>query len=141
MVKKLYVLYRLPFRRKYLLVGTWWLAAYSFVLLTYFTRYARFGRRTTAPPASTANDPLIADIRYVINRVAPFVPWENKCRHQAYQARLLCRLYGIPYQISIGFRRNEAGLIEGHAWTVVGEQMITGFCAPDNFVIQAVYAG
>ena len=140
MIKKLRSFYRLPFRRKYLLAGTWWLAAYSFVLLTYFTRHALFGTRTTTPPPNVPADPLIADIRYAINRVARLVPWDNKCRHQAYQARLLCRFYGLPYQISVGFRKNEAGVIEAHAWTTVGQHMITGFCNPQDYVVQAVYA-
>ena len=139
MIRKLYAFHRLPFRRKYLLAGTWWLAAYSFVLLNYFARYARFGTRTTTPPPNVPPDPLIADIQFAINGVARYVPWDNKCRHQAYQARLLCRLHRIPFQISVGFRRNEGGVIEAHAWTTVGEHMITGFCDPQDYVIQAVY--
>jgi len=138
--RKVRSFWRLPFRRQYLFLLTVGLAAYSLVMMKFFVRYARFGRPTTEPAAEVSDRALVSDVQYALRQAARYVPWENKCRHQADQARLLCRLYNLPYRISVGFRKNPQGGIEGHAWTTVGDHFLTGFCLPDEYVIQAVYA-
>lgn len=89
---------------------------------------------------SKADDLLIRDIRWAILTVARYIPWKNVCRHQAYQAMMLCRFYRQPYHIYIGFKKNpETALIDGHAWTMVEDTFITGFCNPEEYVVQSSY--
>ena len=40
---------------------------------------------------------LVKDICFAIRVMKNYTPWENVCRHEAYQAMLLCRFYQIPY--------------------------------------------
>jgi hypothetical protein len=83
---------------------------------------------------------VVKDISYAIRVLSKYTPWENVCRHQAYQAMLLCRFYRIPYQIFVGFKKNNEGKIEGHAWTTVNGEIITGFCKVEEYVISAIYS-
>jgi hypothetical protein len=53
---------------------------------------------------------------------------------------LLCRLYQIPYQIFVGFKKSVEGKIEGHAWMIVQGEIITGFCKVEEYTIQAIYS-
>ena len=107
--------------------------------MRYFRERARFDRKKISP-VNQADGQLISDIRWAIFKVNRYVPWENVCRHQAYQALCLCRCYKIPCKIFVGFRKNkETGQIEGHAWTLINEEFVTGFCDPDEYTVQAVY--
>ena len=83
---------------------------------------------------------LVKDISFAINVMSKYTPWENVCRHQAYQAMLLCRFYRIPYQIFVGFKKSDEGKIEGHAWTMINGEIITGFCKVEEYTIQAIYS-
>lgn len=128
-------------RRKWLLLVTVPLSLYSFVLFRFFQSNARFGERNkTVDTPENIDMQLVKDISVVIKVIAKYSPWTNVCRHQAYQAMILCRFYGIPYKIYVGFKKNEAGAIEGHAWTMVNGQFVTGFCAVEEYVIHTTFA-
>ncbi|MCH5715065.1 lasso peptide biosynthesis B2 protein [Niabella hibiscisoli] len=80
------------------------------------------------------------DIGWAIQVVAKYISWKNVCRHQAYQAKLLCNFYKIPCLIFIGFKKDpNKKEIEAHAWAVAGGKIITGFCNPNEYIIQSVY--
>jgi len=124
--------------KKLLLGFTFGLSLYSFLLMRFFKKYARFESRKS--PIHSINPSLINDIRWAIFMVNKCVPWPNVCRHQAYQAKILLSFYRIPYQIFVGFKKLEGGKIEGHAWTVAGGLMITGFCNPNDYVVQSTFS-
>ena len=140
MLKKLKILYHLIRRRKYLLLLAFGSSLYGFLLMLFFKKYATFGERTAQTVQNNVPTSIVMDIRYVIFVVNKYVPWQNVCRHQAYQAKILFSLYDIPYQIFVGFKKNEDGKIDGHAWTMAGGLMITGFCNPDEYVVQSVFS-
>ncbi|TDB61799.1 lasso peptide biosynthesis B2 protein [Arundinibacter roseus] len=127
-------------RQKFLVLLTFGLSAWSYVLFRFFNQYAHFGSRTKNQENVPVDVFLLADIRMALRLTARYVPWLNVCRHQAYQARLLCRWHGLPYRISVGFKKEADGSVYGHAWTEVGNQQITGFCNPEEYVVQTVYS-
>ncbi len=140
MIEKLKLFYRFSRRRQCLLALTVGCSFYSWVLMRLFNQYARF--EGLQKPAKIFDYQLIANIRWAIFVVNKYVPWQNVCRHQAYQAKLLCQFYGVPYQVFVGFKKNaESGQIDGHAWTMVGAEMVTGFCNPSEYTTQAIYQG
>ena len=140
MFKKLKTLYHLSPRRRYLLVLAFGLSLYGFLLMLFFEKYATFGERRDLITQNDLPNPIVIDIRYAIFVVNKYVPWQNVCRHQAYQAKMLFSMYDIPYQIFVGFKKNENGKIDGHAWTMAGGMMITGFCNPNEYVVQSVFS-
>jgi Transglutaminase-like superfamily len=140
MFKKITLFYHIPFRRKYLLLLTVVLSVYTWLLMRFFREKATFGQINPENSMKNVEDKLIWDIRFAIHVVNKYVPYENVCRHQAYQALLLCRYFDIPYQIYVGFKKSDEGKIEGHAWTIVQGEMITGFCNPEHYTVQAIYS-
>jgi hypothetical protein len=139
--RKFLTFYRLSFRRKLFLLLLIPLSLYSTFMLIFFKKHAKFGEKEKKLEVNKfVNIAVVKDISYAIRVVSKFTPWENVCRHQAYQAMLLCRFYGIPYQIFVGFKKNNEGKIEGHAWTTVNGEIITGFCKVEEYVISAIYS-
>ncbi|MFD2520335.1 lasso peptide biosynthesis B2 protein [Emticicia soli] len=132
---------KLSVRQKLLIFFVGFLSFYSFLLFKFFKQRATFGRISSGNQGILNLDMnLVNDIRFAIRIVEKYTVWKNVCRHQAYQAMILCKYYQIPYQIFIGFKKGGDGKIEGHAWTLVGNQIITGFCKPEEYVIQAIYS-
>lgn len=139
-LKKLTSFCGLTLRRKWLVLFVVNLSFYSWLMMRFFKQYARFGGEHRR--AATENEQLITDIRWAIFVANKYVCWENVCRHQAYQAKLLCQFYGVRYQVFVGFKKNaESGHIEGHAWTMAGQEMITGFCNPAEYAVQKIHEG
>ncbi|WP_238808508.1 lasso peptide biosynthesis B2 protein [Emticicia aquatica] len=130
----------LSFRRKLLIIMVLCLSFGTFIMMKYLKKNTKFGQRNGVLKNTTIDIFLLNDIRFAIEAVNKIVPWENVCRHQAFQAMLLCKLYKIPYQIFVGFKKNNDGKIEGHAWTVVDNQIITGFCDTNEYIVQSVFS-
>ena len=131
--------FKISGRRKGFLLITLLLSLYIYLKMKFSK--GRAGFKNSSLKSKTDKE-IAEDIGWSIYKVSRFTPWENVCRHQAYQAMILCRCYKIPYEISVGFKKNpETGEIEGHAWTVSSGLMITGFCQPQDYIIQTVYKG
>lgn len=141
-IRKIKIFTDLSLRRKILVFLTLLISLSTFFQFKYFKRTVSFGRNRIRPLSNQRVDiKLVKDIGFAINLVAKYTPWENVCRHQAYQAKILCKLFGLSYLIEIGFRRNEkTNLVEGHAWTIVSESMITGFCNPEDYQITSKFS-
>jgi len=141
MINKIKSFLRLSPLRKIIVIQAFWLSIYTYFLFRFFNHRARFGEKAIA----TANfgqlfQKKASDIGWAIQVVAKYISWKNVCRHQAYQAKLLCNFYKIPCVIFIGFKKDLAkNEIEAHAWTVAGGRIITGFCNPEEYIVQSVY--
>ncbi len=141
MINKIKSFLRLGPSRKTIVIQALGISIYTYFLFRFFNRRARFGEKT-APSARVNQLPQkkASDIGWAIQVVAKYISWKNVCRHQAYQAKLLCNFYKIPCVIFIGFKKDLAkNEIEAHAWTVAGGRIITGFCNPEEYVVQSVY--
>lgn len=79
------------------------------------------------PLANAQETARARDIRRVIGLAASYSPWTANCYPQALVARILMGLYGLPYAIHFGLRRDGAGHeIAAHAWVVCGPVAVTG---------------
>lgn len=143
-MRKILLFLRLARSQKVLFVSAWFLAIYAWVMFLFFKKYARFSDTSNRIPqeASVLNTAQIVrskEIRWAILAASKYIFLTNACRHQALQAKILCNRYAIPYTIFVGFKKNEAGQIEGHAWTQVGETQISGMCDPQLYHIQQIH--
>ncbi len=130
-------------RRKLMAMQGFVYATYTYLLFTFFNKHARFGTKVNkiAVSENGTKDSKITDIAWAIKLVEKNIPWKNVCRHQAYQAKLLCNYYQIPYFIFIGFKKDiEKNEIQAHAWTIAGGKMITGLCNPEEYIVQSIYS-
>ena len=117
------------------------LSLYTWFLFNFFNRFARFGEKTNHEGTLEKKyQDKAGDIAFAIKTVSRWVPWKNVCRHQAYQAKILCNYHKIPCLIFIGFKKDtDQNKIQAHAWAVAAEEIITGFCNPDDYIVQSIY--
>jgi hypothetical protein len=135
--------WRLKWQFKYLFFITLAVAAYSWVLFTFFKSRAKFksSKHKKVKEADNVVLKRAGEIRWAIAAVSRIIFWKNVCRHQAYQAVTLLKHYKVPYRVLVGFKKDEEGSVIGHVWTTVEKQMITGFCNADEYTIISVYEG
>jgi hypothetical protein len=67
-----------------------------------------------------------ARVQVAITRVDRYVPWGTECYTQALTAKLMLRRRNISTTLIVGFRKDVAGEIQGHAWLKIGPYYITG---------------
>lgn len=147
MIATIKTFFRLNNRKKTLIIQTFLFSVYTSILFTFFNRYARFGRKrqiknnaSTSISKTNDSDQKAKDISWAIQVVNNNIPWRNVCRHQAYQAMLLCNLHKVPCQVFIGFKKDlERNEIQAHAWCVASGLIITGFCNPEEYTVQHIY--
>ncbi|WP_444995385.1 lasso peptide biosynthesis B2 protein [Aliikangiella sp. IMCC44359] len=77
----------------------------------------------------------------VIELTARYTIWESRCLVQALMAKTLLRFYGIPYVIYLGVKLPEETVktMGAHAWTSVGNLIITGRKGYKSFAIVSVF--
>lgn len=139
--RKLFLFVRLSWNKKLLFLITFTLSFYALCMFRLFPKKVRFGKLTDSQPKFDPQyEPMVKLIRFAIAAVTRNNPFILKCRHEAYMAKILCRYYKIPYRIYIGFSIDENKKIKGHAWTMINQQFVTGYCNPDNYTIQGIYS-
>lgn len=141
-LKKISVFFKLSLRRKFLLAAVVPLSLYSYLVFRFSKKNARFGEmnKTLRTRHDGIDMSLVKDISLAIRVMSKYSPWQNVCRHQALQAKIFCKYYKIPYTIYVGFKKNQDGVIEGHAWTMVNEEFVTGFCIVDEYAVQTIFS-
>lgn len=140
MINKIKSFARVSPSRKIVVLQAFGLSIYTYFLFKFFNQSVRFGEKTNAVNYHPVVHKKVNDVQWAIQVVAKYITWKNVCRHQAYQAKLLCNFYHLPCLIFIGFKKDiNKNEIEAHAWTVAGGKIITGFCNPDEYTVQSVY--
>jgi hypothetical protein len=142
MFSKFFLLFQItPLRRKLLFFGLF-LSVYSYFLFIFFSKNARFGDSSAIlKPEKPDQIPTILGVRFVLKILTKYIPWEFMCRHQAWLASILLKKYQVPYTVYVGFKKNDFGKIEGHAWTIARNIMVSGFCDPKEYTVQSTYIG
>jgi len=74
------------------------------------------------------------DIAFAIELGRKYIPWENRCRHQAWQAVVLLQRECIPFTYHVGLKKESANRSEGHAWVLVNGRFISGKCKLSDYV-------
>jgi hypothetical protein len=134
---------KMSWQRKSLFLLALAIAMYSWVLFTFFKSRARFSSKKYQRERKTGNAVLkkASEVKWAITNTSRIIFWKNVCRHQAYQAVTLFKYYKVPYQVMVGFKRDDEGLIIGHVWTTVEQHIITGFCNPEEYTIISTHEG
>ena len=89
---------------------------------------------------SLVNKQLAARVKVAVTRVDRYVPWGTECYTQALTAKLMLRKRNVSTVLVVGFRKDEAGEIQGHAWLKIGPYYITGFRHDiDSYVINGSF--
>jgi hypothetical protein len=71
---------------------------------------------------------------------AKYTPWKNECYTQALTGKILLSRKGLPGTIYVGFRKNDAGVFEGHAWLRSCDRIICGGAQSEHYTIHSFYS-
>lgn len=139
MLKKLGKLIRLSPSRKFLIIRVLFLSAYSNLADKFRPGCLRPEDYLPDQDVELLDESdqiqYIKDVAYTIGLADRFVPWENVCRHQAWQAAYLLGKKNIPFNYYVGARKNDDGKVDGHSWVICCRRFISGKCNPDDYKI------
>ncbi|WP_295391614.1 lasso peptide biosynthesis B2 protein [uncultured Thiodictyon sp.] len=114
----------------------------TLIFIVSFRRLApHLGRRSAIAPwvplLTPAQEGRARLIGCVVRLTAKYTPWDSNCFPQAIAARVLLGLYGLPYVLYFGMRRNplEPADIKAHAWVVAGRVPVTGGSSFGHFTV------
>ena len=109
-------------------VSAWMRFMLSFLSGTYRLRW--MGEPLTNRPPVVELSPiqliLISRVQLAVARVHRYVPWNTECYTQALTAKCLLQQRGVPSLLTIGFKKDESGEVQGHAWLTINEWIVTG---------------
>jgi len=88
----------------------------------------RSGVAPWVPLLAPAQERRARRIGQVVRMTAGYTPWTSNCFPQAIAARVLLGLYGLPYALYFGLRRNpdDPNGMTAHAWVAAGRVRVTG---------------
>ena len=79
-------------------------------------------------------------VKLALSRCHRYVPWNTECYTQALTARIMLRRRQIAMLLFVGFKRQEDGPLQGHAWTSCGSYILTGYRADlSNYSINGCF--
>ncbi len=76
----------------------------------------------------------------VVQLAARFTPWVSNCFPQAFTARILLGLYGIPYALFFGLESGSASGLSAHAWVACGKIRVTGGQSFGRFAVVGCFS-
>lgn len=134
-----FTLFWLPF--VWLLLG---LTRASILLLTFKRLSGMLGQSSDrfdfVPATSMGQTKRAIQIRKLINVAARNTPWVSNCFPTAIVARILLGIYGIPYALYFGLRRDvDTGALLAHAWVKSGDEWISGRLDGETFQVVGCY--
>ena len=95
-------------------------------------------RNTLPTPAQAAR---AEQVGRAVRLAARYTPWDSLCQVQAIVARYWLGLFGIPYVLNYGLRRNQEGELHAHAWVCVGPVFVTGGDGYAAFTVVGSFGG
>ncbi|WP_341228125.1 lasso peptide biosynthesis B2 protein [uncultured Arcticibacterium sp.] len=143
MLKKIGTFFECSNRKKILFIHACIVGYYAWLLDVFFQRRLRLGveslnkisARNLPNYSSENSSQLVKDIGWSIKLAHKYILVNNACRHNAYQAKIMCKKYRLDSTIYVGAKINELGEAEAHAWTVVDDYMVTGFCQAEEYLV------
>lgn len=148
LIRKARSLARQPMLILVLLVPSWVLLglARALILLGSFQRLSHWlGRKSEGlapvrPGISSQQAKQALQIGRVVRMAARYTPWTSNCFPQAVTARVLLGLFGIPYALYFGLRRDpDFADMQAHAWVVAGDVPVTGGESFAHYAAVGVY--
>lgn len=90
---------------------------------------------THREPVSDDEIQQIRDVAWAIRKISMISPWENVCRHQAWQAAVLLNKSGLKFRYFVGAKKSTSGQIDGHSWIISGNRFVSGRCNVNEYTI------
>ena len=137
-LRKLHTAFRTPPYKYGLLIRVLGLSVQAWYLDRYRTRDFR-PERWLSPelrqPDSDADVQCVRDIAWSIRVVSKITPWENVCRHQAWQGAVLMNQAGLAFDYFVGAKKGSTGGLDGHSWILSANRFVSGRCNVSEYTV------
>lgn len=92
-------------------------------------------------PESDSDIQRVRDIAWAIRVVSKITPWENVCRHQAWQGAVLMSRSGLAFNYFVGAKKGEFGSLDGHSWILSANRFVCGRCNVREYTVLHQFLG
>ena len=82
----------------------------------------------------------IKHIENAIEAVSKHTFWSSNCLAQAICCHWMMKRRGIPYTIYLGVKTGKTKRLMAHAWTRVGDKIVTGASGHQNYTTTGMFA-
>ena len=106
--------------------------AYIIIRVFSFKRYLNW---LDNPKNNIKSDKFTKEVFFTIRKIDKYAFWTTTCYTQAISARLLLKRKSVRSKIYLGMTKDAEGNLLAHAWTKVGDQIITGGGNLDKYSI------
>ena len=111
---------------------------WAFVMIRTFS-FKRYLNWLDNPKNNIESEKITRQVFYTIRKIDKYAIWTTTCYTQAIAARLILKRYNIKSKIYLGITKDEKGKLLAHAWTKVGDKIITGAGNLDKYKILYVF--
>ena len=91
------------------------------------------------PEKDRIDENEVKKIFFTIRKIEKYAFWKTTCYTQAIAARLLLKRKGIKSKIYLGMTKDKNNKLLAHAWTKVGEKVITGGGNLDKYKVLYIF--
>ncbi|MGL6267877.1 MAG: lasso peptide biosynthesis B2 protein [Chitinophagaceae bacterium] len=115
---------------------------FSLIFLPFKVVLNRQGKINSETPDTTDNFSVAyrKDLKSAMRLCEKYTFWKTECYTLALTAKILLNRNDIPGTIYIGFKKEEDGKYEGHAWLRSYDMIITGGEKMDNYLVHSFYS-
>lgn len=115
----------LSFSNKLLLIEGSFYTIWALFMIHVFS-FKKYLNWIKNPKTNLPSEAKIKAVNQTIYRIRKYAFWTTTCYTQAIAARLIFKRMKIKSKIYLGMSKNSDGELSAHAWTKVGDKIITG---------------
>lgn len=98
--------------------------AWFMIRIFSFKRYLNWLKNP--PEQQTPNEKEVLSVYRTLRKIHKYAFWPTTCYTEAISARLILKRKNIKSKIFLGMTKKDDGELLAHAWTKVGDKIITG---------------
>jgi len=117
--------FNLSFYNKLLLFELSFYTVWAYIMIRLFS-FKRYLKWISNPKKDIYSEEIIKSLFFTIRKIDKFAFWPTTCYTQAISARLYLRRKNIKSKIYLGMTKDENNQLLAHAWTKIGDKIITG---------------
>ncbi len=137
-MSKLIRLIKSPLHNKLLLIEASIYTLWAFIMIRVFS-FKKYLNWLKNPKNDQPSEEIIRDVFYTIRKIDKYAFWTTTCYTQAIAARLIFKRKRIKSQIFLGMTKDDNGNLLAHAWTKVGNKIVTGGGNLDKYKVLYIF--
>ena len=142
--RKLCSFWNLSFRTKKLFFKAVYISALvktTLVFLPFKVVLSWLGKQNTESDREShpGSEYIRVEIKRALALCGMYTFWKTECYTLALTGKLILKSYKLPSTLYIGFRKNEKGIFEGHAWLRSYDTILIGGIVNGDFKVLSFF--